>query len=162
VGGNGEYFETKMQAVNRVKTLMRQGVTNIDVGCMQVNMGYHGKEFRSIEAAFDPYENALYAAKFLKTLMEEKKSWSMAIAHYHSRIESHYVSYRKKVYAQWNVEKLKNAGINVKKDGISFVNKSIPYNWLLASRPQTVRKGPYTGIYGTGRSRSHFLFSRQN
>lgn len=157
VNGKGEFHATKIAAITRVKTLMSQGVKNIDVGCMQVNLGYHPDAFKTIEMALDPYHNALYAAKFLKKLMDEKKSWSMAIGHYHSRIQPHYISYRKKVYDQWNQEKLKDAGIIVEKQGVSL-SKKFPYRWLLNMKPQLPKSFAVPSI--KSKVSHHFLFAR--
>jgi hypothetical protein len=156
VEGKGEYYPTKEQAVRRVKALLRAGVKSIDVGCMQINLAYHPEAFKNIEAALDPYHNALYAAKFLKKLMDERKSWSMAIGHYHSRFQPHYISYRKRVYDQWSQEKLKNAGIMVQKEGVSVSKKFIPYGWLFNMRPQTPKQIHVPLI----KSKKHFLFMK--
>ena len=48
--GKGRYFATKEEAVRAVKKLQAQGVKSIDVGCMQINLAYHGDAFDSIEA----------------------------------------------------------------------------------------------------------------
>ena len=52
VKGKSYYFKNKREAVNFVKTNIKQGNTNIDVGCMQVNLKHHPNAFRSIEQAF--------------------------------------------------------------------------------------------------------------
>lgn len=63
--GKGRYFATKEEAVRAVKKLQAQGVKSIDVGCMQINLAYHGDAFDSIEDALDPETNVTYGAKFL-------------------------------------------------------------------------------------------------
>lgn len=62
-------------------------VTNIDVGCFQVNHKWHGSEFASIDSMLDPADNARYAARFLKELHAEFGNWLKAAAAYHSRNE---------------------------------------------------------------------------
>src|SRR5688572_234084 len=52
--GEGRFYDTKEQALAEVRKLQKRGVTNIDVGCMQVNLGYHGHHFGSLEEAIDP------------------------------------------------------------------------------------------------------------
>ena len=42
VNGKGHYYNSKAEAVAAVKALMAQGIDNIDVGCMQINLKYHG------------------------------------------------------------------------------------------------------------------------
>lgn len=104
-GGKAFYFSTKYAAVAKVRELQDRGIRNIDVGCMQVNLHHHGHHFASIEDAFDPYTNVRYAAQFLKNLMAEAKSWSTAVANYHSRNTDINQHYQRKVYARWDTEK---------------------------------------------------------
>ena len=68
VEGRGEFFASKQQAIDAVRAVQAQGVRSIDVGCMQVNLMHHPNAFASLDAAFDPTANALYAARFLNTL----------------------------------------------------------------------------------------------
>ena len=68
-----------------MRALQAQGVRSIDVGCMQVNLMHHPNAFASLDAAFDPTANALYAARFLNTLYGISGSWVQATAAYHSQ-----------------------------------------------------------------------------
>jgi hypothetical protein len=101
VGGEGRFFATKDEAIAAVKKLQKRGVTNIDVGCMQVNLHHHPDAFDSLDTAFDPFSNVAYAASFLKELKDETRSWSQAIAYYHSTTRQLNVPYRNKVYRLW-------------------------------------------------------------
>lgn len=83
--GKGQYFETMHEAVTAVRRLQAKGVRSIDVGCMQVNLKHHPRAFASVTQAFDPAYNTSYAAKFLRSNYEDTKSWSEAIAAYHSK-----------------------------------------------------------------------------
>ena len=65
--GNGKYFKTKIEAVAEVEFLLTNGVQNIDVGCMQINLAAHGC-LRTIEDALDPETNVAYGAKYLKVM----------------------------------------------------------------------------------------------
>ena len=51
---------------------------------MQINYRWHGQAFPSLDAMFDPEYTATYAAQFLRTLYEERGSWSEAAGAYHS------------------------------------------------------------------------------
>lgn len=62
----------------------RKGITLIDLGCMQVNHHYHGRNFASPRAMLDPRANITYAARFLKELRLSEGSWTMAVARYHA------------------------------------------------------------------------------
>lgn len=85
--GKGRFFATKAEAVREVKRLQAKGVKSIDVGCMQINLAYHGKAFASVEDALDPQKNVEYGAKFLKKLYENKKGdWIKAAMAYHSSV----------------------------------------------------------------------------
>ncbi len=106
-GGKGQYYPTKIAAIRAVQRLQRQGVRNIDVGCMQVNLRYHPKAFQSLDEAFDPTANARYAGRFLAQLHQEKRSWVQAVKHYHSATRSLHMRYRAKVYKIWRAERRK-------------------------------------------------------
>ena len=60
------------------------GARLIDVGCMQVNHHFHGKNFASVEEMLDPAKNVDYAARFLVELKAREGSWTKAVARYHA------------------------------------------------------------------------------
>lgn len=103
--GRGRYHDTKAGAIASVLDLKAEGVRNIDVGCMQVNLRYHPEAFDNLEEAFDPDVNAEYAATFVKKLFAETRSWSRAISFYHSRTPKRATAYRKRVMAAWSGER---------------------------------------------------------
>lgn len=79
------YFGTGVEdAVETFQKERGRGVKLIDLGCMQINHHYHGREFDSIEAMLDPVQNVAYAAKFLKQLRQREGSWTLAVARYHA------------------------------------------------------------------------------
>ncbi len=109
--GRGYYYKTKNEAVAAVKAMQAKGLRNIDVGCMQINLKYHGKAFSSVEEAFDPEKNAAYSARFLKKLYQRNKDWKKTAMQYHSknlrkginyknRLEKHYAAYVRKKEAE--------------------------------------------------------------
>ena len=83
-GGEGRHYPTIFAAMAEVRRLLAAGTTNIDVGCMQINLRYHGTAFEDLAEAFDPLKNAGYAARFLTELKQRHGSWRDAIEHYHS------------------------------------------------------------------------------
>ncbi len=101
----GRYFATKAAALAAVRRLEEAGVRNIDVGCMQVNLHYHGDAFDSLEAALDPVANVGFAARWIKQLHRETRSWSQAIAFYHSRTLALNRPYRQRVRKHWDAER---------------------------------------------------------
>jgi len=100
--GRGHFLPSKAAAVAKVEALRRRGVTSIDVGCMQVNLHYHGQHFETLDEALDPLSNIAYAAAFLSDLKQEVRSWERAVGYYHSRHETRGLAYRTKVYEAWN------------------------------------------------------------
>lgn len=99
--GEGQFFETKPQAIAAVKALQVRGGQSIDVGCLQVNLMYHPDAFASLDEAFDPRANANYGARFLNALYAEEKDWAHAIAAYHSETPVLGEAYRVLVMARW-------------------------------------------------------------
>lgn len=85
VKGKGYYFPDKLSTKKFLKTLPKKIQYKVDVGCMQLNWGYHGKAFPSLNKMLNPRLNVIYAAYFLKELYEETGQWSKAVASYHSR-----------------------------------------------------------------------------
>jgi len=100
-GGSGTYYPSKQDAIEAVKALQAKGVTNIDVGCMQINMKYHPNAFPDLDQAFDPATNVGYARKFLTGLHKSTGSWIQAAANYHSTSPQLNLNYRTKVLRIW-------------------------------------------------------------
>jgi len=100
-GSDTFYLRSKAEALAKVRELRAAGRTNIDVGCMQVNLYYHGDEFASLEQAIDPVRNITYGARFLKRLRMRTRSWARATARYHSGDPARGEAYRTKVYRLW-------------------------------------------------------------
>lgn len=78
------YLDTKADAVMTVRDLLIGGEINIDIGCMQVNLSWHGDSFRTLEDVFDPASNVDYAARHLIDLYNQEGDWLNAIGRYHS------------------------------------------------------------------------------
>ncbi len=98
INGKGYHFSNKKQAVKFTESLVNKGVKNIDIGCMQINLKYHSKAFKSISHAFTPYDNINYGAQFLVQKYKQSGSWKKAIGHYHSTDNNKASNYLKKVY----------------------------------------------------------------
>ena len=97
--GAGHFFATKAEAVAAVTELRARGVLSIDVGCMQINLMHHPAAFATLQEAFDPLANALYAARFLNKLFRATGDWSAAVAAYHSQTRDVGAAYEEKVLA---------------------------------------------------------------
>lgn len=101
-GGQGHWFDTADQAVSFANDLLKQGDENFDVGCFQINLHWHSKNFSSLEDMFDPETNAAYAARFLTSLLQSEGGWPQAVAAYHSRSPDQAQLYLTKVEAALN------------------------------------------------------------
>lgn len=97
--GQGAWFQSAPEAFNHVALAVQNGETNIDIGCFQISYRWHGAEFATLAAMFDPEENALYAARYLQRLFDKEGSWDGAIGAYHSRRDIAAAEYLKKVSA---------------------------------------------------------------
>ena len=114
----GQYFETKVEAMREVERLQANGVKSIDVGCMQINLSYHGEAFENLEDAFDPEKNVEYGAKFLKRLYDTKgNNWFEASKFYHSSLPEKGEYYKKKILAMY--ERVKNSHNDLKADALT-------------------------------------------
>ena len=120
--------------MNAVRELRKQGVENIDVGCMQINLKYHPEAFDSIEDALDPRKNVAYAADFLKRNYQETKSWGEAATRYHSKTVHKAFRYEDKLLETWNrlskygnpAQPEKQAAVkDVSKETVSRLNKKV-------------------------------------
>lgn len=115
VGGKGYYFDSKEEALAAIKRFQAQGIKNIDVGCMQVNMKYHGAEFSSIEEMIDPVHNAEYSAKFLRTLYSQNdNNWKKAAEKYHSGNPEEGAAYSKRLEARFETYKIAGLSQDIK------------------------------------------------
>lgn len=98
-GGKGMYFDTREEALAYLKQAVAEGVTNIDVGCMQLNWKWHAAGFATPEDMIDPARNTRYAARFMVELYNRLGSWETAAAAYHSTNPERGRSYLQKVMA---------------------------------------------------------------
>ena len=152
-GSDSFFLSSKPEALRKVNELLSQGRSNIDVGCMQINLGYHGDAFGSVAEALEPAANVAYGAQFLKQLREETRSWARATAHYHSRHPGRGQAYREKVYRFWHQVR---HGRVVDQVPTRLVGRPLIANaiaplpasrrLIVPGRPRTDRKPPPGGI----------------
>ena len=100
-GGEGRFYDSREEAVAEVEILISEGIQNIDVGCMQINLKYHPDAFQSLNQAFEPNINAAYAAKFLKQKFDQAGGWTKAVGLYHSATPEKGAAYSAKVSRLW-------------------------------------------------------------
>lgn len=99
------YLGSRREAVAKVEELKASGHTNIDVGCMQINLYHHPEAFHSLDAAFDPKTNVNYGASFLSNLRRSSKTLFDAVGRYHSGTPRLGKAYARKVLARWQGKK---------------------------------------------------------
>jgi hypothetical protein len=108
-GASSHHLPNREAAVALVKRLQAKGVRNIDIGCMQINLGYHPKAFSNLNLAFSPAYNVDYAARYLTELHKKKRSWALAVGHYHSGVSKKRIPYWRRVVKFWNEERRRAA-----------------------------------------------------
>ena len=103
-GGDSSYFQTKEDALRSLDERIKKGVTNIDIGCMQLNFRWHKDFFNNLSDMINPINNVDYAARFLNKLHQRHRSWEKAVKYYHSSKSKFNVKYYRKVKAVWKKE----------------------------------------------------------
>ena len=98
-GGKGMYFDSREEALAYLAKALARGVTNIDIGCMQLNWKWHSAGFASPEEMIDPVRNTRYAARFMTELHSRLGSWEVAASAYHSTDPDRGRRYLEKVMA---------------------------------------------------------------
>jgi hypothetical protein len=96
--GTGIFVDSKAAAIAWMNALAT-GHSFLDVGCMQVDLRYHPRAFRSLEESFDPVANVNYAAQLLMDLYhgEAAGNWDVAVGLYHSHTAMLAAEYRDRV-----------------------------------------------------------------
>lgn len=126
IDGKGKFFDSYSEAAAFLRKAIAVGA-NVDIGCHQVNWKYHGHNFNKPEELLHPKHNAAYAAHFLVEKFKATKSWSKAIAHYHSHTPEFGEVYLKKVTSILETMKGDNEikySSYVNKEGLKISQKS--------------------------------------
>ncbi|GEN64754.1 hypothetical protein AOE01nite_29780 [Acetobacter oeni] len=88
VNGTPVQFARMDLAVDAVQTMLRSRVfgarPHLDVGCFQINLGWHPDAFSSVASGFDPLINGVAAGQLLRHLHSLTGNWHTAVAHYHA------------------------------------------------------------------------------
>ena len=107
--GTSHWFADQDEAARFVIGEVEKGRTNIDLGCFQLNLRWHGMNFATVEDMLDPRENATYAARYLAEQHQKHGNWVDAVAAYHSSDPRLAEIYIQKVEAV--LEELSQSGI---------------------------------------------------
>ena len=108
-GGKGKFYRTKGESPRGGQTPASPGESAIStVGCMQINLKYHGHMFQTVEEAIEPINNVAYAATFLKDLRQKSGSWAHAVGRYHTNNwKGRGKDYWRRVRTNWTTEQLR-------------------------------------------------------
>ena len=101
IQGKSVIAMNKRQAASLIHEALANGITNIDVGVMQLNVKWHRENFGSIEEMLEPKKNIEYAASFLLTLYKKYGNWHRAVRFYHSSRAEYYRKYSRKITLAW-------------------------------------------------------------
>jgi soluble lytic murein transglycosylase-like protein len=101
IQGKSVIARNKMEATSLIYEALAKGITNIDVGVMQLNVKWHRENFGSIEEMLEPKKNVEYAASFLLTLYKKYGDWHRAVRFYHSSTAEYYRKYSRKITMAW-------------------------------------------------------------
>ncbi len=82
--GTAAFPATREAARAAAEALVAAGETNVDIGCFQINLRWHGAAFASVDDMLDPDRNAAYAARLLADLYARLGDWRAATGAYHS------------------------------------------------------------------------------
>jgi hypothetical protein len=104
---------------------------------MQVNLMYHPTAFATLDSAFDPTENARYAARFLVQLKAQTGAWEKATAWYHSGNPELGEPYQRKVAALLPEEKKRRENL---------VQVTLALAWGATMRPVQSGNTPPGGL----------------
>ncbi len=93
--------QTREAASKIIRSYLKQGQTNIDIGVAQLNWKWHGGNFNSIEDMLIPANNVRYAALLLTNLYAKHGDWQKAVRFYHSAKPDRHRKYSRKVLIAW-------------------------------------------------------------
>ena len=95
--GQAYYFKDRKSAEAFLCKLIAQGHTNMDVGCMQINLRWHGHKFKNPCDLFSPEIAIPFAASLLKEHAQRTKSWLKAAVLYPSYNHCRQEKYREQL-----------------------------------------------------------------
>lgn len=85
IAGRSYFASSGQEMANVISANWQRGVTSIDVGCMQINLKYHGMKFARLTDLLNSPTNVEYGAGYLIALATEAGSWKDAVMSYHNK-----------------------------------------------------------------------------
>ena len=98
IGGQALYANSESEAIDAIRHAVRDGKSNIDIGCLQINWHWHSDRASGPEVFLNPRANVYYAARHLADLEAEFGSLGDAVMAYHSRDPERAQAYLCRVY----------------------------------------------------------------
>jgi hypothetical protein len=145
--GRGRWFDTESEARAYVDGHFQRGARSFDVGCFQINYRWHGQHFDSVDAMFDPFINADYAARFLSELYAEYGDWGRAAGAYHSRTPDLAAKYRNRFE---RLRKVAARRIGQSDIAVAAAEPAAPIPPVAAPEERSPRKNSFPLLINTG------------
>jgi hypothetical protein len=95
--GRAVRAETMEEAARHIRDRAGRLREGLFVGCMQLSVTHHSKNFKPVEHILDPRQNVFYAARYLKRLRAEMGSWTKAVGRYQGGTREQRLAYVCKV-----------------------------------------------------------------
>jgi hypothetical protein len=92
--GRSLRFDTASEAMAFATGPAARAAGNVDLGCFQISVRWHGEAFSGPREMLDPMRNAHYAARLLSGHHERLGDWVLAAGAYHSMTEEVASGYR--------------------------------------------------------------------
>jgi hypothetical protein len=97
VQGQPHFFANRKDAEQYLEKVITKGVRNVDIGCCQINFGWHGKKFKNPKDLLSPETSLRYAARLLRHHSQTTRSWMKAALLYHSGDKRRQSLYRQRL-----------------------------------------------------------------
>ena len=98
---------------------------SMDLGCMQLNLAYHGRAFDAYDQIVNPVDNIAYATQFLLVLYDRHGSWRKAIQAYHAGPAERRIRYLRRVLQTWRAQR---------DNGLAAYYRNFPLERVIAAR----------------------------
>lgn len=85
IAGRAYHASGTQEMANIIQSNWSRGVRSIDVGCMQINLKFHGQKFARLTDLLDSPTNVEYGASYLISLAADEGSWKQAVMSYHNK-----------------------------------------------------------------------------
>jgi hypothetical protein len=79
-----QFFSTRQAAEKELRAILATGQTNVDIGFMQVNCGYHCRRVEDPAMLLDPKTNVRIAGEILADVRKVKTNLADAVGAYHA------------------------------------------------------------------------------